>query len=103
MSISNGRYSHADVKGHVFVPKKGGLPSEVSVYDIQYALLEPTPEQRARNPHVQPMKFKFVMFTYMWDGQVMSASLKWHKFLTDYVRLDWLEYWNTTGSKPKGV
>lgn len=103
MSIQNGRYSLADVEGHTFVPKKGGLPSEVVVTAVQRGTLEPTPEQLLRNPFYPVLGFRFVTFNYVWDGGTYTASLKWHKFLTDYVRADWLAQWKEVGVKPKGA
>lgn len=84
----NIRYTLADVEGHVFVPKKGGLPAEVVVTHVQRGLLYPTPAQLARNPFAIPLNFRFVTFNYIWDGAMMTASLKWHKFLTEYIRKD---------------
>lgn len=97
MSIKNGRYSLADVQGATFIPKKGGLPTEVTVISVAYGELPPTQGELSRNVYAQPMRFRFVTFNYVWDNQVMTASLKWHKFLTDYVRKDWHEYWVLNG------
>lgn len=103
MSMYNGRYSNADVGGHRFSPKRGGLPSELYVYDIQYVKMEPTAEMMARDHLMRPIIFKFVFFTYVWEGQTLNGSLRWYKFLTDYARTDWLEYWNSVRQKPRGV
>lgn len=103
MSIQNGRYSLLDVSGQVFVPKKGGLPAEVSVISVQTGTLEPTQAQLAKNPFYPTLPFRFVTFNYVWDGETLTASLKWHKFLKDYVRKDWLEHWNATRTRPRGV